>query len=173
MKKLILIVALLIGLFPIASAQSKGPKQSVDFIANEKYFKVNLDYSQVIDKIFVSDEEIDFWSTGKPNQELLDTFIESLNDGIKDAGCFIRGSNKKPANYLLTIKVTNLDRRGNTQADLIFSSIDNDKVLYLEHLKGRGGHIGTLTNLMGDGLRNIAGKFGKSFGTKCRFLGRD
>lgn len=172
MKKIVLLVTCIMGLFSIVAAQNKGPKQSFDFLANERYFNVKLDYSLVIDNFFNSDEEIDDWATGKPQQELLDTFIESLNDRVKNMGCFIKGSNKKSANYLLTVRVTNLDRHGDTQADIVFTSIDSGKIFYSEHLRGKGGHIGTLTNLMGDGLRDIADKFGKSFGLKYRFLGR-
>ena len=151
-----------------ASMAQKSPQwRKLDFLTNEKYFKLELDYSQVSNNLsFKTDQEIQEWESGQSLKELTIECIKSLNEKLEDRRCHLRASNIKPTNYRVIIRVRELDKKGNTNADIYFKPVDSDNTLYLRTLYGNGGSHGTTVNLMGDAIRNIGEALGRLIDSK-------
>ena len=166
MKKIILLSFCLCALLTTSMAQSYQGR-NMDFLTDEKYFKVELDYSLVSNNLaFKTDEEIQEWESGQSLKELTDECIKCLNEKLEERGCHLRASNIKPAKYRVIISVTRLTRGGNTNADIYFKPVDSDNTLYITSLYGDGGRVGTVVNLMGDGIRSLAVKLGRFIDSK-------
>jgi hypothetical protein len=83
MKKIILLSFCLCALLTTSMAQSYQGR-NMDFLTDEKYFKLELDYSLVSNNLaFKTDEEIQEWESGQSLKELTDEcFLRMLRSAL-------------------------------------------------------------------------------------------
>ena len=167
MKKILLLAFCLCGFIAVSTAQAKYPHE-LSLLKNERILKVVLDYSSVVDKLFVTDDQIVEWNSGKAPKELLKDCMGIINEQLISHRSNLRASNLEPSKYKMLIKVTKLDKHGNTKADISFIDTDLNKVMYAYQEESEGGSHGDLFNLMGDGIKEMGGNIGDFVGRKTK-----
>lgn len=162
MKKLVLCL-LTISFIQIALGKSDEKVNSLEFLKGENRINVVLDYSEAMMagmnfedfKKYLPEHYDDGWDDHYAAY-FLDRFYIGFNNKMMDSKKVnMLVGNYSSANYKIVVKVYLVDRKGNTNADIIISPISSDEVLYKSDYMVDGGTFGTVPNLMGDGMRTL------------------
>lgn len=162
MKKLVLFVVL-----SFATSLVFAQKNSeLEFLKSENKISVRLDFSEALMAgMPIEDfkEYIPVHYDGKTFDYylypyLLDKFVSEFNDEMMEhKGKVIYVTPKLSASkYLIEIKVYMMNRNGDTNANVSFVESETNEVLVSKEYRVKGGRIGTVLNLMGDGMKNLA-----------------
>lgn len=162
MKKLFLISTIL---FLSVSCYSQKVAGTFSIPEDEKFIAVEWDWSQaVIDKKLNEKEWAavngeDYWEKAK--QENLVMIIRIMNEPLEKARVsVISPDSKMQTAYTLYICPITYSNKGDNYSDYILKESRTGLEIGRCQLKGSGGRIGTVSNLLGDGYEEAAYKMG-------------
>jgi hypothetical protein len=180
MKKLLLLFACLFGMTYSLQAQ-KLVDGSLDFLKGETTLTVIYDYSEMQleqmsmkDFLFVRFPQVDkrekwFKSWNEETiPDLKEKFLLNFNKALINNKVSLRSIDAEKSNYQATIKVLSVTKKGNTTADVIFTRVNSNEPLAKISIFAKGGHYGTLENLMGDGSKHLGTKLALFIAKKIR-----
>lgn len=165
MKNLLLFVLMFVSLPGYSQKTISG---SFQLPAEEKYLAVDWDCSHTLFEKKHNEKEWEAligqeeWEKAK-SEALTDILVE-MNNKMRNARITVvkAGSDLK-ANYTMYIALINLSRKGdNTSYYILRRNTDGTEVGRIR-VKGDGGSIGSLGNLLWDGYEEAARKIGKFF----------
>lgn len=134
---------------------------SFDILKSQYKVGFNMDFTEGVIKGMVYTDYIEYepnWEKGY--KEIVSKFIEKINDELDDRNIVIGTFSN--VDYTLVYKVATASRKGDLVGQLILLDKENNVKARAVSLKGKGGHVGTHLNLMGDGARSAgktAGRF--------------
>lgn len=162
MKKMILMLALAFATTAMYAQKNKP----LEPLKSENKIYVTLDFTDAIMagmpidtfKEYVPAHYDDKTFDGYLYPYLLDRFISEFNDEMMDRkGKIIFATpNPKDVKYTLVVKVHMMNRDGDTHAEVSFVESGTTNVLVANEYRAKGGTFGTVPNLMGDGMENLA-----------------
>lgn len=163
MKKLFLIATILCVSVSCYSQKVEGTFSIPD---SEKFIAVDWDWSQtVIDKKFSEKEWAavngdSYWEKAKLENLVMITRV--MNEPLEKARVSVVSpeSSMKTA-YTLYICPISYNKKGDNYSDYVLKENSTGLVIGRCQLKGAGGRIGTVSNLLGDGYEEAALKMGK------------
>ena len=168
MRKVILITIVLFSCSTLSAASNKNINLS--FLKNQTVLNCVVDFSQVTyydpsdGKDFLSTAsamEFEEWkkTIARDESYYLKRFhsgvVSDLNPKILSLG------NIPTASYTVRIEINKLTRKGDVYANIVFLNTDTNENLCSFELFGDGGTIGTLMNLVGDGMRSLGEDLGE------------
>lgn len=156
---------IVLGLVAISSYGQKLDQGSFDSLKEEKTITVEFDYTDAIMKKmtytdYVAQEAN--WETGR--KEILYKFIIEFNTQTK--GKII--ATTAGANYKLILKVSEVEKRGDTEAVGSIVDAEGKVIATIKDIKAVGGKWGTHINLMGDAAQNMGTALGRFFKLKIK-----
>lgn len=98
----------------------------------------------------------------------INDFISNANKQLENVGLFL--SNDKGRKYTVYIRPGNITRKGDNTIECTFVETASGKVMAEFVVNGKGGTLGSMSNLWGDGMKSAGKKFGK---VVCKGLGYD
>lgn len=165
MKKL-LVSAILLVIASVVKAQtiSEGNINFLDF--QESLIEVKFDFSNTV---FEDGHNYEWWISEVTSKEewenksmpyLSKKLLENINDKANDKNMYFTTSTDK-ANYTMIVAPISLNRKGNNQSKITFYEKDSNEAKVVFDITAKGGKIGSLTNLMGDGFGSVGSQLGK------------
>ncbi len=155
MKK-IFFIAMVLLTASLSFAQSPAPG-SLSFLDDHKSLKVVVDYTQaIIDNMDYEtrcESDID-WA--KNEKEVTSRFLTSFSRVLASHKLTM----SKSSELLFVVKVTKIDEDGECYAFAQFQDKDGIVLGTIENLNGKGGKMGSFTNLAGDGMERLATAIG-------------
>ena len=91
-------------------------------------------------------------------QELYQSFAAFFNRWTEKTG--LQAGNFPEANYAAMIRITNIEKKGTTSADVLFSKTGSSEVIAVLSVQGRGGKYGSMENLAEDGFKRTGYNLG-------------
>jgi hypothetical protein len=177
MNKTILTIGSLLFFVTCLKAQ-KSKDETLDFLKGETQLNIIIDYTAVKignnnEKDFVEIQCIkggetwkDKWN-GRIKKDYLRKFIGSFNINFIGKTEF-RAGEFPTATFQATLKGMIIDQNGNMTGDVFFSKLNSDITLASVNIKADGGHIGSITNLIGDGFAKAGASLGKYVSKKIK-----
>ncbi len=141
--------------FGLASAQ-RVVEGSFDLLRGQYKIGFDMDFTEGVIKGMNYKDYAEYepnWEKGY--REIVSKFIESMNDRLDDCNVVIGPFSN--VDYTLIYKVAVAGRKGDLAGELILVDKNNEVKARAVSLKGKGGHVGSHLNLMGDGAAS-AGK---------------
>jgi len=135
--------------FGLASAQ-RVVEGSFDLLKGQYKIGFDMDFTEGIIKGMNYKDYVEYepnWEKG--HREIVSKFIESMNDKLDDCDVVIGPFSN--VDYTLIYKVATAGRKGDLVGELILVDKNNEVKARAVSLKGKGGHVGSHLNLMGDG----------------------
>lgn len=146
---------------PITYPKMKHETGSLEGLYGQKYVCYYFDFSDakfdhkydLSDYIFEIQNEQNESSIG----EISSRFLWILNNELKDLANPIVFRNSIDTKYIAKFYVTNVDEDdGETDMEFMLFNTETEELEYQCRYSGEGGRIGSITNLMGDALEEIA-----------------
>lgn len=162
MKKLLLISTVLLLSVSCYSQKVAG---TFSIPENEKFIAIQWDWSQAVIDNKLSEKEWatvngeDYWEEAKA--EILVMITSIMNEPLEKARVsVISPESKMNTAYTLYICPITYSKKGNNYSDYILKENSTGREIGRCQLKGVGGRIGTVSNLLGDGYEEAAHKMG-------------
>ena len=178
MKKLLLSIFLILGLFSISNAQ-EILEGSFEFTKDLKSLNIVIDYTDVIIdgkneesflllKTYEEDEGEEwrnYWNN-KVKKLFMYKFCSAILEDtyLQSTGILI--GNYPDAPYTATFVLKKVDSDGELYGKVVFTDNVSKKMVAIIRLNGDGGHWGSIENLMGDAFEKAGKRFGRFLSNK-------
>lgn len=172
--------AMLLFLFFLVSVVSRGAgKTSFTFLKGENAISYVVDWKGLTVAGFSPKDWVKVRQTEQPDynaeyeleNELktrINDFISTANKQLSNVGLFLTSG--KGRKYTLYISPKNIGRRGENNIECAIKETATGKVMAEFVVNGKGGMLGSMANMWGNGMKSAGKKFGK---TVCKGLGYD
>lgn len=156
-----------------------GEKLTLSFLKGETAMSYVVDWSDMTINGLKKADWIERRNAEQPNfdaekeyeSELLpriNDFVARANKEMENVNLFI--SSKPKRKYTLYLRPQNITSNGDNTIECVIKETATGKTMVEFVVNGKGGRIGSMSNLWGDGMRSAGKKFGKFI---CRHLGYD
>jgi len=158
MKKLMLLIAATL-ISVAAFAQEFGEPTMLRPIYGTSTINVIVDFSkaEIIGFPYEERQEaIDDWA--RDRQEIYEDFVENLNDRLEGRRDRLVAGDYPSAEYTIVVTPKTVTLNGYVTATIQYMKNLGEfgELFYSYDAKGKGGKLGTFTNLVGDGFDSIA-----------------
>ena len=156
---------------------------NLDFLQTERNLKIILDFSQAdingataeqfIDVIPLESESLDNeekgWNKKTLNNDVLRyEFVNNINQALSQHRSGLRIVNNLDSKYKATVYIISVNRKGGIKGIIDFTPNDSDKSLAKVTFSHSGGSHGSISNLMGDALKEAGENLGAFIARKAR-----
>ncbi len=158
MSRIFLTILLALSVCHIAA--QKTVQGDLNFLKGHNKLHVTTDFSET-QMLGYTDVQFHDWikAFAKDSLYYMKCFYNGLVDEMEDR--FLLVGNQPDAEYQLCIHVNQIDSKGTVYSTCVFSRMQDSEPLCTIQVVGKGGRMGTLINLFGDGMESTGEKLGK------------
>ena len=135
----------------------------------EKYLTLKFDCSKTLFEKKYNEADwallngADEWEKAKA--EALERIVEMMNEKMTNTRIIMvlesMGNANFVSNYTMYITPISLDKKGRNKSAFVIKNNETGELLGYNMVDGRGGHFGSLGNLLGDGYEDCAPRVAK------------
>ncbi|MDR1120966.1 MAG: hypothetical protein LBM08_08615 [Dysgonamonadaceae bacterium] len=167
MNRRILFITLFAVTTVFSISAQKLREGNLDFLKGETKLNIVFDYSNLkiegrSEEYYIEKNGIKWkenWDNAK--NEFFEKFVRNVNLKLIEKEKQLRCGNFLDSKYQATVRVLELDNDKDMDAEIIIAQMDNNQILARLTLTGKAGSFGTMTNLVGDAMKDAGEKIGK------------
>ncbi len=164
MKKFLILMA-------VTLVSATALAQNLSFLRGQRKLACRFDWTELTVDGMDVDDWIDNRNMEQPTynakKELEDQLkpqimllVQECNERLKEENLYLTHKSDN-VRYVLVMKASDIDRRGNAAFMMTILDLQTDKKMAEFPINGKGGKIGSMANLWGDGMRSAGKRLGK------------